>query len=42
MPIRQPSPLTSIMNDQFSSVTSMKFIGLFTPALLNMTSSLPK
>src|SRR6056297_830534 len=42
IPIRQPNPFTSMMNDQFSSVTSMKFIGLLTPALLNITSSRPK
>jgi hypothetical protein len=31
-----------MMKFQFSSVTSRKFIGLLTPALLNLTSSFPK
>src|SRR6056297_1293185 len=42
IPIMQPRPLMPMMKFQFSSVTSRKFIGLFTPALLNLTSSRPK
>ena len=41
MPIITPSPLTPMMKFQLSSVTSRKFIGLLTPALLNLTSSFP-
>ena len=37
MPISTPRALTFMMKFQFSSVTSRNFIGLFTPALLNMT-----
>jgi hypothetical protein len=41
VPISTPLPLTSMIADQFSSVTSRKWSGLLKPALLNQMSSPP-